>query len=121
MAVLVLDPDCTYDALRQRLVDWLPVSASSKPLVTGEPEYAVFERRHGERLYYSFNPVCRLRVLEVPSALDANNEAGLPVVESSAIGRWLESGDERVLLRGILAARLQWQPTFLEQIVRAHV
>lgn len=102
---LVLDPQCRFDSLREGLaeLDWQVVDLSHQPIVPGEPEHALFER-DGRHLAYSFNPVCRLRLIEVPLDLDNETVARLPVQDVQDVTPWLGSDDERIQLRGILAA-----------------
>lgn len=120
----VLDPGCGFAALAQRLAaaGWHLAGAADAPLLPGEPEHAVFERAEGERLHYSFNPVCLLRVLESGPAPDADTLAGLPLAGSTSVGAWLAASDERTLWRGVLSARLlgqfQWLPRI--EALRAH-
>jgi hypothetical protein len=86
------------------------VDQATKPIVPGEPEYAVFERA-AERLVYTFNPVCLLRVLDHPGA-------GLPAVSVPTVLTWLAAQDERVVLRGILAAGVLGDPEFADPVTR---
>lgn len=104
---LVLSPDYDFAALGEHLwhVGWRLADSAATPIVPGEPEHAVFERAT-ERLFYTFNPVCQLRVLEIPENLDATTRAVLPAVDSTEVESWLTSADERTLLRGVLAVRL---------------
>jgi len=102
---LVLDPQYRFDSLGDSLaeVGWQVVDLSHQPIVPGEPEHALFER-DGQHLAYSFNPVCRLRLIEVPLDLDNETVARLPVQDVHDVTPWLGSDDERTQLRGILAA-----------------
>jgi hypothetical protein len=102
---LVLAPDRTFDALSKALsaAGWLSLPQTSASIIPGEPEHALFERGT-TRLAYSFNPVCRLRLLEVPLDLDHQTVALLPVQNADDVKPWLMSADERTQLRGILAA-----------------
>lgn len=102
---LVLAPDRTFDALSQALsaASWVSLPQASASIIPGEPEHALFERGT-TRLAYSFNPVCRLRLLEVPLDLDHETIALLPVQNADDVKPWLMSADERTQLRGILAA-----------------
>lgn len=103
-ARLVLLPDFSFDRLAALLGQsgWKLVSQVAAPIVAGEPEHAVFERGAHDRLVYTFNPVCRFRVLDTSEggALDA----ALPLADVAAVASWLASADERTLLLGILAA-----------------
>lgn len=103
--MLVLAPDRTFDALAKALsaAGWQSLPQTSAPIIPGEPEHALFER-DTTHLAYSFNPVCRLRLLEVPLDLDHETIALLPVQSAEDVKTWLMSADERTQLRGILAA-----------------
>lgn len=119
-ATRVLAAELTYATLRQRLEEagWDCVTASHQPLIPGEPEFAVFERGAGERLAYSFNPVCRLRLLEGPVPRAAAGGELLPAVGPEQVLDWLRDPEERTLLRGLLAARHLPSPTLLGQVER---
>jgi hypothetical protein len=118
MTSFLIDPACDFDALRRRLdpLHWRLVSAGTHPILPGEPEHAIFERDAGERTHYTFNPVCRLRVLEFAGHPDAATSAALPAAGAADIATWLDSADERTLLRGLLAARLKPDPRFAGRV-----
>lgn len=105
-AHVILDPARAFDALVQALapLGWRVVDQASGSILPGEPEHALFERGV-QHLAYSFNPVCHLRLLEVPIGVDDPTLMALPAARKEAVAGWLESGDERELLRGVLAAR----------------
>lgn len=108
MINLVIDPSFSFSDL-ERVFDaggWSLTSAASQPILPGEPEHAAFERPNGDRAQYTFNPVCRFRVVEVGRRPDLATQQSLRVVGADAIGEWLASSDERTVLRGLLAARL---------------
>lgn len=102
---LVLDPQQAFAGLSNTLAaqGWQVVTASQQPIVPGEPEHALFERA-AQHLGYSFNPVCRLRLIEVPLDLDDATVASLPVQNVEDVLPWFSSQDERTQLRGVLAA-----------------
>ena len=104
-AMLVLAPDRAFDALSMALsaAGWVSLPQTSDSIIPGEPEHALFERG-STHLAYGFNPVCRLRLLEVPLDLDHETIALLPVQSVDDVKTWLMSADERTQLRGILAA-----------------
>ncbi|QSA98410.1 hypothetical protein [Methylococcus sp. EFPC2] len=118
---LVLDPQRSFDDLCATLAEqgWEVVNASRQPIVPGEPEHALFERA-AQHLAYSFNPVCRLRLLEVPLDLDDATVALLPVQDVQDVQGWLSEPDERTQLRGILAAAHLPHPRLLEGVTRLH-
>jgi hypothetical protein len=103
---LVLTPDLPFADLCTRLREaaWHLVGSAKNAIVVGEPEHALFERGGADRIFYSFNPVCRLRLLDGPAAADAVVLVALPTVDADTVGAWLTSTDERTVLRGILAA-----------------
>lgn len=102
--ILVLDPQRDFEALRAALAGqgWQAVNASQQPIIPGEPEHALFER-DAQHLAYSFNPVCRLRLIDVPLDLDHETVAQFAVQNVGDVKPWLMSSDERTQLRGILA------------------
>lgn len=112
----VLDPECGFDELSRRLDGWRVVSRSEQPILPGEPEHALFESGPGERIVYSFNPVCRLRVVEIGEHASAGTLAQLPTVDERAIAAWLDSSEEREALRGVLAARLMPSGALLQHV-----
>jgi hypothetical protein len=111
----ILDPALTYAALREHLAAWREVNVSVTPIIPGEPEHALLERDDGARIAYSFNPVCRLRVIEAGQGAE-DVAMALPLATEADIGVWLDSPHEREVLRGILAARLQPSGELLERV-----
>ncbi|MGH7943747.1 MAG: hypothetical protein ACREF9_01855, partial [Opitutaceae bacterium] len=95
---------------------WRAVSTGANPIVPGEPEHAVFERAPDARAFYTFNPVCQLRVLEFPAEAESEIGNHLPAVDRSQIESWLSSTDERTVLRGVLATRQMPDEKLGEQI-----
>lgn len=106
-ASLVLMPGCSFALLRDILQEagWPLVEASSQPILPGEPEQASFARSDGSYIVYSFNPVCLLRVIDLPLLPATAMLARLPLASGQEVASWLASADERTQLRGILAAR----------------
>lgn len=117
----VLDPGFRYADLRAALPGWREVQASTMPILPGEPEHALLERDDGMRIAYTFNPVCRLRVIEAGEGMDAVL-ARLPLVEDVDIASWLDATQEREVLRGILATRLHPGSALLARVdtLQAH-
>ena len=103
---LILAPDSSFAQLSERLseVGWQMVGNAAQPIVPGEPEHAVFQRAGAENLFYSFNPVCRLRVLDRSELASPSDLALSSAVDTATVRAWLSAGDERTVLRGILAA-----------------
>lgn len=119
-ATLVLDPDAGFAELSRQLENsgWRLAGSAASPILPGEPEHAVFER-DADRAFYTFNPVCRLRVLDVSHVADGASLPALPVVDGETVRRWLGSDDERTVLRGVLAAA-QLGDAELAAAVEAH-
>lgn len=115
---VILDPACNFERLRRLFegADWRLVSVSAEPILQGEPEYAVFERNTAESAHYTFNPVCMFRVLELSNDVEAETGAMLPVATPPEIDSWLAATDERTLLRGALAARLEPSARFIGRL-----
>jgi hypothetical protein len=120
---LLLPPDLRFDFLCKQLADagWALADTSTRQSIApGEPERATFERQGTARLSYTFQPACRLRVLDRSQAGAAALPPGLPPVDSATVRQWLEATDERTLLRGILAAGVLLDIT-LADAVSPHV
>ncbi len=119
IATLVLAPDYGFDRLTRTLTDagWRCFPQTSAPIIAGEPEHALFERQE-LRIAYSFNPVCRLRLLEVPLDLDDATVALLAIQDVQDVKAWLGSTDERTQLRGIFAAAHLPHPELLAGVLR---
>ena len=116
MTPTVVRPDCSFADLSRRCTEtgWRLVDQATKPILPGEPEYAVFERA-AERLVYTFNPVCLLRVVD-------HAAAGLPTASVTEVLSWLAAQDERTVLRGVLAAGVLGDPEFTTPVdsLRTH-
>jgi hypothetical protein len=115
----VLDPSCRFSDLSDRYArsGWDLADRAAAPIVPEEPEFAVFERGD-DRVLYTFNPVCLLRVLdwagvEVPEELPA-----VPTVDAATVVEWLADADERTVLRGILAGGVLGDPVLTTDIER---
>jgi hypothetical protein len=119
-STLVLDPGCSFVDLSQRfaVAGWRLAGRAVKPIVPDEPEHAVFERPT-DRAFYTFNPVCMLRVLDCAAVTELANLPALPVVDADVVRGWLASPDERTVLRGILASS-QLRDATLAPLVEAH-
>ena len=118
--LLVLMPEPGFAELAALLGQggWRAVSQAADPLQPGEPEHASFECAGGERIVYTYNPVCRLRVLDTTAAGSAALPPALSVALAKEVRGWLGSTDERTLLRGILAVA-QLGETALAPLVEA--
>jgi hypothetical protein len=117
----LLDPDWTFDRLSHAYAQagWQVVDQSSVPILAGEPEFAVLE--HGpDRVVYTFNPVCALRLLDVTAVADPATLPETPEVGVDAVRAWLGSADERTVLRGVLAGGELGDPD-LAAPIEAHV
>jgi hypothetical protein len=110
---MVVSPAVSFVEMEPRLVlaGWRrrPDTAVTAPVLPGEPELAQWRRDDDDSLLtYTFNPVVKLRALQVsgPSAAIHGEAiaATLPTVSPDDIARALGAGDPRELLRGILTA-----------------
>jgi hypothetical protein len=110
---LVLEPALAFGALETRLRQqgWTrrPSASVTGPIIPGEPELAQWRLdRDGTLLTYTFNPVVHLRVLHVSGGASAAQRdalaQALPTLGVDDVGRALDAGDARTVLRGILAA-----------------
>lgn len=123
-STLVLDPATAFLQLRDALssAGWRLVSSAERPILPDEPEHAVFERGADERAFYTFNPVCHLRVLDVEGVVDPAALAPLAPVGREQIESWLASDDDRTVLRGVLASRQMMDMGLLERVfaLRGH-
>ena len=122
MTPLVLDPHLGFARLAAALEadGWRRVDQAAAPLVPGEPEHARFERQQGEgsrleSLQYTFNPVCRLRVLEPGGTLGGLPES-VRTVGPVEVAVWLGSDDDREVLRGVLGALLLREPDLAPRV-----
>jgi hypothetical protein len=82
---------------------------AGKPLIQGEPETASWWW-HGHKpiVIYTFNPVVKLRVLDVatlPPVMRAAIVFNLPILQETDIEKLLDSTDPRERLRGLWAAQ----------------
>jgi hypothetical protein len=111
MSTSVLDPSCRFTELSESYArsGWDLADRAADPILPEEPEFAVFERG-ADRVVYTFNPVCLLRVLDWTGVADAEQLPALPVVTGPTVGEWLAAEDERTVLRGILAAGVLSEP-----------
>lgn len=109
--VLILDPGLAFAALAEVMVRQgyraEPLPGEVPDLLAGEPQVAVWSRG-GQRPYalYSFNPVVRLRVLEVgtlPPLLRQNLRRALPVLTLSDLQTTLRTGPDTAVLRSVWA------------------
>jgi len=116
-STLVLDPDCRFADLSRRCAEagWRLTEQATEPIVPDEPEYAVFERA-AERLVYTFNPVCLLRVIDCVAVADPAGLTVVPTAGAATVRTWLEDQDERTVLRGVLAACLLGDPVLAASV-----
>lgn len=115
--VLIVEPDVPFSRIAAALgtLGWEPsanIAPASPPLVPGEPELAGWHWRAGGAagkplVTYTFNPVVRLRVLDVgtvPPPLRAALAARLPLVAPGGVEPLLGAADPRDRLRGLWIA-----------------
>jgi len=117
-STLVLEPTTAFGLLRDSLssAGWRLVSQAAQPILPGEPEHAIFERGADERAFYTFNPVCTLRVLEVNGGAGAEVMTGVSGVRPDDVEGWLGADDERTRLRGVLATRQMAEPQLMQRV-----
>lgn len=110
--VLILPQELSFARLRQAM-DAIgfadaETGVSAAPLIDGEPEAAAWDWPGGiPRVNYSFNPVVRLRVLDVgavPPRLRAVLAEQLGPLHPAGLREALASGDDRQRLWGVWAA-----------------
>lgn len=82
---------------------------STTPLLTGEPEFFTWTWQNSKpHVIYTFNPVARLRVLDVatvPPALRGMIASQLPILDHSKISNLFFADDPRQRLLGLWAAQ----------------
>ncbi|WP_372658916.1 hypothetical protein [Hydrogenophaga sp.] len=112
---LILPADFAFAVLQATLEQggWRLATLARAPIVPGEPEHAAFVQQ-SRQLVYTFNPVCRLRVLDTAHA--GALPPGLPFVHHGDLAEWLASNDERTVLRGILAAQATGDTALLNAV-----
>ncbi|RKH20065.1 hypothetical protein D7X74_05125 [Corallococcus sp. CA047B] len=121
---LVARPDFTFEALDRVLegLGWFLQSESqTPPLIPGEPELAVYvHRAKGTELQYSFNPVVRLRVLQLHGrdAVEGWNAVRrqVPVLDAPALAALLASRETKDVLLGLLATGELRERSSLERV-----
>lgn len=109
--VLILDPALSFAALAEAMgrlgYQAEPLPGEVPEMLSGEPQVAVWSRG-GRRPFsiYSFNPVVRLRVLEVgtlPPLLRQDLRRTLPVLTLSDLQTALRTGPDSAVLRAVWA------------------
>jgi hypothetical protein len=115
---LVLPPEAGFAELREKLegAGWhLGAESQEAPLIAGEPTWC--EWWHdvgGAEIFYAFNPVVRLRVMEFSGEHAAVARAAVgevvPQLGEARVRELIDAGgdgedDERQVLLGLLAAR----------------
>ncbi len=111
--ILIVQPKCPFADIAKVLgqMGWQrdPQDMAISPLISGEPEVATWSWA-GNKPYvvYTFNPVVKMRVLEVatlPPALRQALASQLPLLDKHAIAKLFESDDIRDRLLGLWAAQ----------------
>lgn len=110
--VFVLPQELDFAQLRAAMsaigFQEVPTGVQFLPLIHGEPELAAWEWPGGlPKVEYSFNPVVRLRILDVgtvPPKLRGVLDEALGHLTDRAVREILESSDDRQRLFGIWAA-----------------
>lgn len=110
---LIVEPNTDYAVIAEALsrLGWRaePGANRSRPMLAGEPEHALW-RGDSDKPYlvYSFNPVARLRVLDVatvPPARRAEIARSLPLLNKQTVQKLLMAEPPRDRLLGLWAAR----------------
>ena len=109
---LIVAPEVTYQRIASVLatLGWRLEQQPSQPsLLAGEPEFATWSRSgHKPFVVYSFNPVARLRVLDVatlPPALRGELAQNLPLLGDDQVNDLLFAAEPRDRLLGLWAAQ----------------
>lgn len=111
--ILIVQPKCPFADIAKVLgqMGWQrdPQDMAISPLISGEPEVATWSWA-GNKPYvvYTFNPIVKMRVLEVatlPPALRQALASQLPLLDKNAIAKLFESNDIRDRLLGLWAAQ----------------
>jgi len=109
---LLVAPDTPFAriaAVMAQLGWTLEGEPAAAPLVKGEPEFASWSWDGGKPfVVYSYNPVARLRVLDVaavPPALRGAIAEGLPLLQADDVDDLLVAGEPRERLLGLWAAQ----------------
>jgi hypothetical protein len=111
--VLIVAPDVSFIDIHRGLTEIggerTDTAPAHPPLIAGEPEIAAWKWGKGKPfITYSFNPVVRLRVLDVanlPPILRGAIAARLPLVSPAEVERLLSADLPRRRLLGLWAAR----------------
>lgn len=120
---LLVQPEVPFQQIANTLRDmgWHSVDQSSEPLLSGEPEFASWTwGGHKPVLIYSFNPIAKLRVLDVatlPPVMRGLLAEHLPLLQERDVDDMLFAPEPRQRLLGIWAAR---ETERLDLIPQAH-
>jgi hypothetical protein len=108
---IVAAPGLSFTQIRELMTGagWTLESQSEKPMLPSEPEFAVFVSPDMQtNLHYTFNPVVRLRALQVRGAEAASRREQiakvLPNLQEAGVRSLLASADLRERLLGLFAA-----------------
>lgn len=120
---LIASPQVSFGELGRQLaaLGWELESASSEPILAGEPELAVFVlREDATSIHYTFNPVVMLRVLQFrgENAKVQCRQAArrIAVLALDDLRKLLDSRNTKQLLLGLLAADELSQIGVLDQV-----
>ena len=111
--ILIVQPQCPFIDIARILAQlgWQrdPLDMAAPPLIYGEPEVATWSWAGNKPfVVYTFNPVVKMRVLEVatlPPSLRQALASQLPLLSPDAVESMLDSDDIRERLLGLWAAR----------------
>jgi hypothetical protein len=125
---LILPPDTAFASvaacLKELGFSQAETGTVTRPVLPGEPELANWRHQGGLPIVqYSFNPVVRLRLLEVatlPPELRGRIAARLHPLPASAVPAALASDDDRQRLFGVWAAVETERTDLLHDLTRVH-
>ena len=111
--VLIVNPKCSFTEIAQAMnqMGWQrdQFELAAPSLMANEPEVATWSwKGHKPFVIYSFNPVVKMRVLDVagvPPVLREGIARQLPLLDHLAIEKLFESDDVRERLLGLWAAQ----------------
>ncbi len=122
---MILDPDCHFDRIANALeqLGWLRAEVEKTPaIIKGEPEQAAWTWR-GSKPYalYSFNPIAKLRVLDVatlPPSYRNHLIEHLPVLTEQDIEHEFFSDDPKRRLLALWASQETERIDLLSEVQR---
>src|SRR5215831_17429151 len=124
-STLIAAPHLSFGELRGQLTElgWEMESASEVPILTGEPELALFVHPPDQTsLHYTFNPVVKFRVLQFrgpnvgPEYLRVANV--IPLLNTASLRSLLSSAEIKDVMLGLFSAEELAEIGVIDQVVR---